>query len=214
MVFRRRDPRPLWRAASEAIRPRGGWRRATQYVRHRLRRLPDSPEKIGRGMAAGAFVSFTPFYGLHFVLALVLARGMRGNYLAALIGTFVNNVVTLVPISALCVTLGYFLLGMPLDQRLLRELGRLFGEASTDLWRSFLAVFTPAHADWSWLGPFWHGVFFPYLVGGIAPGIAVAVACYWLTVPLARAYQAGRRRALADRLARLRGDGGAGGGGG
>ena len=45
-------------------------------------------------------------------------------------------------------------------------------------------------------------------------GIAVAVACYWLTVPLARAYQAGRRRALADRLARLRGDEGAGGGGG
>jgi hypothetical protein len=208
MVFRRRDRRPFWRLASEAVYPRGGWGRAVEYVKHRLRRLPDSPEKIGRGMAAGAFVSFTPFFGLHFVLALLLARAMRGNYLAALIGTFVNNVVTLVPIGALCVTLGYFLLGMPLDDRLLGELGQLFAAASADLWQSFLAVFTPARADWGWVGPFWGRVFLPYLVGGLGPGVVVAAACYWLTVPLVRAYQAGRRRALADRLARLREGGG------
>lgn len=204
MVFRRRDRRSPWRAAAEAVWPRGGWGRAAEYIKHRLRRLPDSPEKIGRGMAAGAFVSFTPFYGLHFVLALALARAMRGNYLASIIGTFVNNFVTLVPISVLAVTLGYWMLGMDLDQRLLRDLGHLFGEASTELWRSFLSIFTPARAEWDWVGPFWRQVFFPYLVGGLVPGIAVAAACYALTVPLARAYQAGRRRRLADRLARLR----------
>lgn len=212
MVFRRRDRRPLWRAASEAIRPRGGWRRAVEYVKHRLRRLPDSPEKIGRGMAAGALVSFTPFYGLHFVLALVLARLMRGNYLAAIIGTFVNNVLTLVPISVLAMSLGYWLLGRPFEREVVEDLGRLFGTASADLWRSFLAIFTPAHADWGWVGPFWRQVFLPYLVGGIGPGIVAALACYWLTVPVARAYQAGRRRALGDRLARLR-EGGEGRGG-
>jgi len=204
MVFRRRDRRPLWRIVFEAVYPRGGWWRAVEYIKHRLRRLPDSPEKIGRGMAAGAFVCFTPFYGLHFVLALALARVMRGNYLAALIGTFVNNVVTLLPISALSVGLGYWMLGMPLDPHLVPELGHLFGRASADLWQSFLAIFTPRHADWSWVGPFWRRAFLPYLVGGIVPGLAAALACYWLTGPLARAYQAGRRRALADRLARLR----------
>ena len=210
MVFKRRDRRTAWAAAREGLWPRTGWRRAANYVGLRLRRLPDSPEKIGRGMAAGVFAGFTPFYGLHFVLSLLLARLVRGNYLAALIGTFVNNVVTLVPISALSVTLGYFLLGMPLDNRLLEDLGRLFATASADLWRSFIAVFTPDHPDWSWVRPFWARVFLPYLVGGLAPGVAVALASYWLTVPLARAYQATRRRALADRLARLRGDGGGG----
>ena len=208
MVFRRRDRRPLWRAASEAVYPRGGWGRAVEYIKHRLRRLPDSPEKIGRGMAVGAFVSFTPFYGLHFLLALALARLARGNYLASLIGTFVNNVLTLVPISVLAMSTGYWILGRPLERKVLRDLGRLFGTASAELWRSFLAVFTPAHADWRWVGPFWHEVFWPYLVGGIGPGIAVALACYWVTVPLARAYQAGRRRALGERLARLREEGG------
>jgi uncharacterized protein (DUF2062 family) len=67
VVFRRRDRRSPWRAAAEAVYPRGGWRRAIEYIKHRLRRLPDSPEKIGRGMAAGAFISFTPFYGFHFI---------------------------------------------------------------------------------------------------------------------------------------------------
>ena len=206
MVFRRRDRRTPWRLVSEAVYPRGGWGRAVEYVKHRLRRLPDSPEKIGRGMAAGAFVSFTPFYGLHFVLSIALARVMRGNYVAALVGTFVNNFVTLVPIGALCVTLGYLMLGMELDRRLLHDLGHLFGEASHDLWESFWALFTPADAQWGWVRPFWRLVFFPYLVGGIVPGIVVAGACYAVTVPLARAYQAGRRRRLAERLARLRGD--------
>ena len=79
MVFRRRDRRPLWRVALEFLWPRGGWGRAAQYVRHRVRRLPDTPEKISRGIWAGVFTAFTPFYGLHFVVAAVLAKLMRGN---------------------------------------------------------------------------------------------------------------------------------------
>ena len=71
---------------------------------------------------------------------------------------------------------------------------------------SFERAFTPAQADWGWVWPFWDRVFWPYLVGGIGPGIVAGLACYWVTVPLARAYQAGRRRALAERLARLRGE--------
>ena len=65
MIFKRRDPKTYLRAVVEFVWPRGGWARAFHYVRHRLRRLPDSPERIARGMWAGVFAAFTPFYGLH-----------------------------------------------------------------------------------------------------------------------------------------------------
>jgi uncharacterized protein (DUF2062 family) len=210
MVFRRRDRRSPWRAAAEAVYPRGGWMRALYYIRHRLRRLPDSPEKIGRGMAAGVFISFTPLYGLHFIGALLIAKLIRGNLLASLIGTFVNNFLTLVPISAMAVGLGYWMLGLEPDAGLVRELGHAFGEAGADLWHNLGAVFTAETMDWSGLRVFFREVFVPYLVGGLIPGLLAAFAAYWVTVPLVRAYQAARRKALEEKLAQLRKPPGAG----
>ena len=201
MVFRRRDRRSAWRLASEAVYPRGGWGRALEYVKHRLRRLPDSPEKIGRGMAAGVFISFTPLYGFHFIGGLVIARLIRGNLLASMTGTFVNNFLTLVPISAMAVTLGYWMLGMELEADLVERLGHAFGDAGKDLWHNARAVLGPGTMEWSGLRAFFGEVFWPYLVGGIVPGLLVALASYWLTVPLVGAYQAARRKALEEKLA-------------
>ncbi|MCX8509052.1 MAG: DUF2062 domain-containing protein, partial [Rhodobacteraceae bacterium] len=100
MVFRRRDRRPVLRALTELIFPRGGWKRATQYVIHRLRRLPDPPHRIARGIFAGVFISFTPFFGFHFFGAIAIAMVLRGNVLAALLATFFGNPVT-TPLIAL-----------------------------------------------------------------------------------------------------------------
>ena len=94
MVFKRRDRRPVWEIVARALYPRGGWRRAAEYIALRLRRLPDSPEKIARGIGAGVFTTFTPFYGLHFILAGILAKILRGNIVAAILGTFFGNPLT------------------------------------------------------------------------------------------------------------------------
>ena len=75
--------------------PRGGWGRAARYVQHRLHRLPDTPETIARGIFAGVFTTFTPLYGLHFIVAATLAWLVRGNIIAALLGTFFGNPLTL-----------------------------------------------------------------------------------------------------------------------
>lgn len=88
LVFKRRDPKPFFRSLQEFVWPRGGWSRAIQYVNHRVRRLPDTPEKIARGIWAGVFTTFTPFYGLHFFVAMFFATIMRGNILASLMATF------------------------------------------------------------------------------------------------------------------------------
>lgn len=210
MVFRRRERRPLWRVATESVYPRGGYGRAIEYIKHRLRRLPDSPEKIGRGMAAGVFISFTPLYGLHFIGGLLIAKLIRGNLLASIIGTFVNNFLTLVPISALAMGLGYWILGERLRPGKVEELGHIFADAGWDLWHNFWALFTPETMDWTGLRVFFREVFWPYLVGGIGPGLLVAILSYWITVPLVRAYQANRRRILQEKLSRLRNTPGAG----
>ncbi|MEM9551176.1 MAG: DUF2062 domain-containing protein, partial [Pseudomonadota bacterium] len=60
MVFKRRDRPSLLARLGEMLYPRGGWARAFHYVKHRVRRLPDSPERIARGIWAGVFTTFTP----------------------------------------------------------------------------------------------------------------------------------------------------------
>ena len=211
MVFRRRDRRPLWRVVYEFFWPRGGWGRAAQYVKHRVRRLPDTPEKISRGIWAGVFTTFTPFYGLHFFIAALIAMIMRGNILASLMATFFGNPLTYIPIAYTSLTMGHWMLGTRLDRSLLapREadtcgVGCQFSNAFDDLWHNFKAIFTDEKMDWRGLSEFNSEVFYPYLVGGIVPGIIVATIAYYLSVPVIRAYQNRRRKALRAKLSQLK----------
>ena len=205
MVFKRRDKRPLWRILREALWPRGGWARAARYVRHRLHRLPDSPETIARGIFAGVFTTFTPFYGLHFLTAGLIAWVMRGNIPAALLSTFFGNPLTYVPIGVASLNTGYWLLGIEgnADHG---SLGHKFAKATGDLWDNLIAIFTPDKTDWSDLLIFYDEVFFPYMIGGIIPGIIAGLVCYYLSVPVIRAYQNRRKGALKEKLAKLNKD--------
>lgn len=183
--------------------PRGGWGRAARYVKHRLHRLPDPPHRIARGIFAGVFSTFTPFYGLHFVCAGLIALIMRGNILAALLSTFFGNPVTYVPIGAAAMSTGYWLLGLENTG----EHGGLthkFVKASEDLWDNLIAIFRGSDADWTDLTIFYNEVFFPYLIGGILPGLLAATVCYYISLPLVTAYQNRRRGALKARIATLR----------
>ncbi|MBD3664609.1 DUF2062 domain-containing protein [Sulfitobacter sp. TSTF-M16] len=193
MIFKRRDPKPTLRAIAEFLWPRGGWTRAFHYVKHRMRRLPDSPERIARGIWAGVFVTFTPLFGFHFVFAALLARLMKGNIVASLMATFVGNPLTFVFIALASLKTGHWVLGTEMTEGELRSLSRKFGDAGSDLWQNALAIFTDARVDWSGLAIFSRDVFYPYLIGGIVPGMICASAAYYLCVPVLRAYQKRRR---------------------
>lgn len=203
-MFRRREPRSYGRLAREAVWPRGGWARAASYVKHRLRRLPGSPGSIGRGVAAGVFASFTPMFGLHFILAALLAKLARGNIVAALLGTFAGNPLTFPFIAFASMELGHWILGT--TRRGGDEPGPLldaFSAAWSDLWRNARAAFTEAEASWSGLAVFWSDVFLPYAVGGVAPGLAAALAAYAVTAPVVAAYQRRRAQLAQRRLERV-----------
>ena len=202
----------MLRAAKELLWPRGGWARAFRYIRHRVRRLPDTPERIARGIWAGVFTTFTPFYGLHFLLAAILAVAMRGNIFSALLSTFFGNPFTYIPIIATSMYTGYQLLG--LDPSLLKfranegntypTVGERFGDAATTLGSNFRAMFTSKDADWSDLHLFYDEVFFPFLIGGLIPGVVVATTAYYISVPLISAYQKRRKGLIKAKFEALK----------
>lgn len=203
MVFKRRDRRSIVRALTEFVWPRGGWLRAFGYVKHRVRRLPDTPEKIARGVAAGVFTTFTPFFGFHFITAYLIARLVRGNILAALLGTFFGNPLTYVPIAVTSLTVGHFILGTRPQHDFEHSLSQKFDGAARDLFHNFKAIFTPDAMDWTRLHVFYDDVFLPFMVGGIIPGLVVATFVYYLSVPVIRAYQKSRQKKLGSKLNQL-----------
>ena len=201
-MFRRRDPRSYSRMAREAIWPRGGWSRAITYLKHRLKRLPDPPHVVARGVAAGVFVTFTPLFGLHFVVAYALARMIRGNGWAAVAGTFFGNPLTFVPIAWTSLATGHWLLGtgQKMSEHYAKGVFDAFANAGWDLWHNALAPFTHERASWHGLAEFSSELFLPYLVGGILPGIVCGIAAYYITLPAIVAYG----KAKAARQARLK----------
>lgn len=202
MVFKRRTPRTWLQAITEAVWPRGGWNRAGYYVVYRLRRLPDPPHRIARGIAAGVFVCFSPFFGFHFIMAAVLAFVMQGNILAALMATFFGNPLTFPFIAAISLELGELILG-----RHAIPIHRVFGaftRASHELWQNAVSLFTGAPAHWDRLELFWHDAFFPYMIGGIIPGIICSIIAYILALQAVKAYQARRIKKLRNRYKKRR----------
>ena len=201
-MFKRRRERSFSEMVAAFVYPPGGWGRATRYIAHRLRRLPDPAHKIARGIASGVFVCFTPFFGLHFLLAMAVAWVVGGNILAALLATFVGNPLTFPVIATLSVELGILILGQ--DPVPLHHILSAFSFASLELWRNFAAIFTSEEMEWARLVRFFQTVFWPYLVGGLLPGLAAATAAYYVSHPLIHAYQRARLARLQRKIARLK----------
>jgi uncharacterized protein len=202
-VFKRRTPLSWWEWLKEQVYPKRGFKRQIVYIWHRLRRLPDPPHRIARGVFAGTFANFPPILGIQMITAGTLAWIMRGNIIAALLATFLSNPVTTPIIAWVSLETGYWMLGMH-DHVNLAGVYDAFAGAGSDLWNNVLAIFGPEKTHWGGLLEFWRKIYLPYMVGSILPGIAASLFTYWLTIPALTAYQALRRRRLAARFAALR----------
>jgi uncharacterized protein (DUF2062 family) len=201
MVFKRRDKPPILARLREVLLPRRGWHRGIEYLGHRIRRLPDTPHRVALGFACGVFVSFTPFFGLHFLLAVGLARLVRGNLIAGLIGTAVGNPLTFPLIASVSLGLGRRILGHGVTGRDFSRIVDAFWQATVGLGQSLLSLVGFGEAQWGKLARLLVDVIWPYFVGGLLPGLVAAIAGYYLTRPIVAAHQARRRN---RRLARAR----------
>ncbi len=203
MVFRRRNPLSWREWLRQQIYPKGGLCRAGLYLWHRLRRLPDPPHRIARGVFAGTFVNFPPIFGIQMPAAALLAWAMRGNILAAVLATLLSNPLTTPLIAIVSLRFGHWLLGTGEDLNV-TLIFAAFADAGQELWHNFRAAFGPEMAHWQGLARFWHRIYLPYLVGSILPGLVVSGLLAWLTVPVLTGYQRMRSRRTAARREKLR----------
>lgn len=203
MVFKRRTPRNFRQKLVNFFVPGGGWGRSASYVMHRLRRLPDSPERIARGIAAGVGVSCTPLFGLHFLASALVAWALRGNILAALLATFFGNPFTFPIIAVTALELGSRLLGQEVSMSSAEAI-MAFGAIWAELGQNALALFTSEPVTWVKMRRFGWDVFAPYMLGGAIIGVICGVPAYFLSLPVIRAYRRRRMKRLQARFQQAR----------
>ena len=206
MVFKRRDKPPLLLRVREAVLPQRGWRQGDRVPR------PPGPAPARHARTASPSASRSassppsrPFFGAHLLLAAGLAKLLRANIVASLIGTFVGNPLTFPFIAAVSLGLGRRILGYGASGHDFERLTDAFALAASGLWSSLMSLVGRGEPQWGRLEPFVDYVLWPYFVGGLLPGLAAAAASYWLLRPLIAAYQARRREKMLarahDRLA-------------
>ncbi|HLL71851.1 MAG TPA: DUF2062 domain-containing protein [Pyrinomonadaceae bacterium] len=143
----------------------------------RLLAVDDPPERTALAFSIGVFIAFSPFLGLHTIMATLVAFIFRFNKIAIYTGTFLNNpFLTLVPIIAASYAVGALLMGRPLS--LPDEGWRLLQEPH---------LFTGSY--WQQLFTHLWDIVLPFSVGGMALSIILSLAAYPVTLKLLRARQ-------------------------
>jgi uncharacterized protein (DUF2062 family) len=142
----------------------------------RLLAIDDPPERTALAFSIGVFIAFSPFLGLHTILATAVAFLFRFNKIAIYTGTFLNNpFLTLVPIIIASYAIGAFILGRPLripDEGLeLLQNPRIF---SGQYYRQLFVQ--------SW------NIVWPFSVGAMALSVVCSLLAYPLTLRALRAY--------------------------
>ena len=200
-MFKRRERRSIFRFFNEVIFSLKGISRAIGYVGIRLKRIPDTPHKISLGMSCGIFASFTPLFGLHFLIAGLLSYVLRANVLASLIGTFIGNPITFPIITVFNLKLGEWILGS--NEYSSGDGGKIFEGFLDFIFLIYKSLFTEGSIGENSvprMNEFLYGVFIPYSLGGLILGISVAIISYFLLRPLVSTYKKKRDSLKARRL--------------
>jgi uncharacterized protein (DUF2062 family) len=167
-MFLRRRKLPLAERVRDFVWPRSGWWRSTRYVVHRVRRLPGSPGSIASGFACGAFISFTPLFGLHYLLGATLAWILRGSVIASVFGAMLGWLYPLVMIWAY--ELGRHVIGAGGAHRL------------------------PLHVGWRYFTDHLWQAFVPTVIGSLPFGLVAAGLSFGIVYTIVDNYQRLRRR--------------------
>ena len=144
----------------------------------RLLAIDDPPERTALAFSIGVFIAFSPFLGLHTVLATLIAFVFRFNKVAIYTGTFLNNPpLTLVPIIVASYAVGAFFLGRPLKipaegVELLKNPHPLTGSY-------YRQIFVQS----------WY-IVWPFSIGGMILSVVCSVLAYPVTLRALRAYRA------------------------
>lgn len=182
MLFRRKKPAHFWERTRVTLFPRHSYARSLKYFQKRILRLNATPHAIAAGLAAGVLVSFTPFLGLHFFFAFVIAYVLAGNMIAAAAGTLIGNPLTFPLIWSVTLQLGQGILN--------RNIENIDAHA------------TLVHKEFSYLHlvNIWEPLLKPMVVGGIPLGLCFAIPIYFVARWSVSKYRVAREAKLRRRL--------------
>jgi uncharacterized protein len=150
----------------------------------RLLALDDPPERTALAFSIGVFIAFSPFLGLHTILATSIAFLFRFNKVAIYGGTFINNpFLTLVPIIVASYAIGAFILNQPLripteGIELLRNPHLLTADYYRQLFRE------------SWQ------IVWPFTIGAMVLSVVCSLIAYPVTLWLLRAHRRSKAGAV------------------
>lgn len=178
MLFRRKKPEQFWKKLRVAIWPRRSWWRSLQYIAKRVLRLSASPHVVAIGFAAGVFASFTPFIGFHFVICFSLAYVLRGNMIAAALGTWLGNPLTFPFIWFYTYKLGNLILHGHQGELSMRQVS---GQLLHVSFGNIIEILKPM------------------AIGGVLLGVPTAIISYFIIKRLVFVYQRSRLPMIAKR---------------
>ena len=144
----------------------------------KLLHIDDTPERTAAAFALGVFFGFSPFLGLHTLLALVFAFLLNLNRVAVLLGAYSNLPWFLGPYYAIATMVGAQLTRHRVPRGSGAQLRMLFERSMFE-------------------GEFWHRLFllmrplaWPYAVGSMLGAVLLAATAY----QVALAFVESRRR--------------------
>ncbi|MBU1566743.1 MAG: DUF2062 domain-containing protein [Proteobacteria bacterium] len=150
------------------------WNKFARTIRYgylRVVRIEAPAESIALGLAAGVFAGAMPFLSLQMVIAIGLAFLIRGNPIAAALGTWWTNPFNWAIIFPLLYMLGKVFVPGEVESMSMSNLSNL---GLLDLLRQ----------GWKWL--------LITTLGGFIVGIPLAISTYFVTVRGVRVYHDSR----------------------
>ncbi len=139
------------------------WRKNS--LRDFLRRLlliEEPPHRTALAFAVGVFFAFSPFWGLHTGLGLLIALLFGFNRIAVLVGVWVNTPWTMPPAASIGTALGLVLLGREVHFPRIPDLSIV----SSEFW-------TTAAAEFEF-------ILVPFFLGNIVFSLSAAVVAYFV----------------------------------
>ncbi|MDY6851378.1 MAG: DUF2062 domain-containing protein [Thermodesulfobacteriota bacterium] len=150
--------------------------RTVRYFYLRLILLPDTPHRVSLGLAVGVFVGLTPTVPFQTILAVPISRLVRGSMIAAAIGVWITN-----PLTIPLFYPAFFFLG-----RALTPYGQAAQLSALNEGQNLLALGTDAALA---------GIF-----GGLVMGIILAPLTYLLAFKYVDRFQIRERARIRQRF--------------
>jgi uncharacterized protein (DUF2062 family) len=131
-----------------------------------LLHVHDTPERTAQAYALGVFLGFSPFLGLHTLVAVALAFILRLNRVSVLLGVYSNLPWIIAPYYAFVTVMGGLILRVTPPADLSDRLGEMFqlSVRSPEFWHEMMHLLRP--------------LLWPYALGSLIGATVLALIAY------------------------------------